>query len=319
MTASGFSAGSTTDDVISGVDLTGKVALVTGASAGLGVETSRALAGAGATVLMAARDPAKTEGAMARVRERVPEARLQFVQLELSDPASVRRAAEQVLAGYPRLDLLINNAGVMACPLQRTPEGWEWQMAVNHIGHFLLTGLLVPALLESAAPRVVNLSSGGHKYGPVDFDDPFFHTREYDKWLAYGQAKTANIWLARALHRRLSGRGLAAFAVHPGAIFTELGRHLSDEDVKMLSSGGTGRGKLSFKSIPQGAATSVWAATSPQLAGQGGLYLEDCNIGQLSTHDGAAADGYAPWAMDDDSAERLWQMSETWVGQQFKW
>lgn len=312
-----FCATSTSDDVMRGVDLSGKVALVTGTSAGLGVETASALAAAGATVLMAARDEARNRKAMAAIAERIPAAQLAYLVLDLADPQSIRRCSEAVLSHWPRLDLLINNAGVMACPLQRTRQGWEWQVAVNHIGHFLLTGWLLPALLRASAPRVVNLSSSGHKYSPVDFDDPHFNTRAYDKWLAYGQAKTANIWHAVALYQHLQGTGLSAFAVHPGAIVTELGRHLSKEDIRALHTGTPQQPTLTFKSVPQGAATTLWAATSTALAGRGGLYLEDCRIGRPASAADSTVGGYAPWALDPERAQALWEATQRWTGTQF--
>ncbi len=314
-----FSADSTTDEVMQGVDLHGRSALITGASSGLGVETARSLALAGATVIMAARDEQKTREAMAAILQESPKADLVFMSLDLSDPASIRKCAENVRFSRSRLDLLINNAGVMACPLQRTAQGWEWQLAVNHIGHFLLTGELVQTLLQAPAPRVINLTSGGHQFGPVDFDDPHFKHRPYDRWLAYGQSKTANIWHAIALYERLGDRGLGALAVHPGAVHTELSRYMSEEELQGMLGGSDEAPGLAFKSMPQGAATTVWAATSSALTGRGGLYLEDCGVGVPVQGEGLAASGYAPWAVDREGAEKLWKLSEEWVGSRFDW
>lgn len=314
-----YSSESTTDDVMQGINLSGRVALITGASSGLGVETARALASGGARVLLAARDEKKTRSCIREIMRRAPHADLSFISLDLSNTSSVLQCAERLRRLEPRLDLLINNAGVMACPLRRTEEGWEWQLAVNHIGHFLLTSELVPLLLQAPAPRVVNLTSGGHQLGAPDPVDPHFSRRPYDKWLAYGQSKTANIWHAIGLFERLASRGLSAFAVHPGAVGTDLSRHMSDEEIKSLRKSSDDAPGLVFKSVSQGAATTVWAATSASLAGKGGLYLEDCGIGQ-PIHGGAlSATGYAPWALDRDRAEVLWRQSEEWIGRRCIW
>ncbi len=317
MTASSFTSESTTEQVLAGVDLRGRVALITGASAGLGFETARALAAQGAEVVLAARPGEKLEQAASALREQLPEAQLHTLGLDLADLGQVRQAAAEALARFPRLHLLINNAGIMACPLARTREGCESQFGVNHIGHFLFTCLLVPALLAGAPARVINLSSAGHKYSPVDFEDPHFQRRPYDKWLAYGQAKTANALFAVGLEQRLGARGVHAFAVHPGAIVTELGRHLTREDIEVMSKGATVTGRrMSYKSIPAGAATTVWGATSPALAGRGGLYLEDCSIAAEAADPGAEK-GYLPYALDAEAAQRLWSLSEQIVGQAF--
>lgn len=329
-----FNEASTTSDVIAGVDLQGKVALVTGASTGLGLETVRTLASAGARVIMAARPGDKLDNAFALLQNELPGRQLDKVALDLTDFDSIRACAEQVKALTHKLDLLINNAGIMAVPFARTPAGCESQFGTNHIGHFLLTNLLAPLLLKAADEnggntRVINLSSGGHKHCPVDFDDIHWQTREYNKWGAYGQAKTANALFTVALQKRLGNKGVSVFAVHPGAIPTELGRHLTEDDIKALmnsksfggekkESGGTSRGKLLFKSIPQGAATSVWAATSADLQGKGGLYLEDCGVAE-EVPVGVAEHGYFAWALDPVSAEKLWQVSETIVDQAFSW
>ena len=225
-----YDRNSTTNQVIEGVDLSGKIAVVTGASAGLGVETSRCLAAAGATVVMVGRDAGKLDDARGRISEQVPEERLDTEIMDLADLSSIRSAANAIGERHPRIHLLINNAGVMACPRAQTRDGFELQFGTNHIGHFLFTCLLVPNLLAAAPARVVNLSSSGHRFGKVDFDDPNFERRDYDKWLAYGQSKTANALFSVALNRRLAERGVTANAVHPGVIETELGRHLDDSD-----------------------------------------------------------------------------------------
>jgi len=308
-----FGSTTTTDEVLAGIDLTGKTAYVTGASAGLGVETVRALASAGAEVVMAARDPDKVRGAMASVRAAVPTANLETAELDLASLASVRAAAAAFLARHDRLDLLINNAGVMACPAAVTGDGFELQLGTNHLGHFLLTGLLTPALVAAAPARVVNLSSRGHVRSDIRWDDPHFRAGPYDNWEAYGQSKTANILFTVELDRRLAPHGVRSYAVHPGVIYTELSRHLTSDDLAALRSRAPG-GRLEPKTLAAGAATSVWAATSPDLADTGGVYLEDCRV---SDHimAGGATDGHAPWALDPVAARRLWSWSEAEVGQ----
>ncbi len=314
-----FGADTTTDEVLEGIDLNGKQALVTGASTGLGQETARALASKGARVTLAVRDLAKGEAAAERIRKSTGNRDIDVAQVDLSVPDSVRAFAKTWLAGHGPLNLLINNAGVMACPLTRTAEGWEMQFATNHLGHFLLTNLLMPALKAGAPGRIVNLSSAGHRFSDVHFDDIHFNSREYEKWSSYGQSKTANVLFSVALNKRLAPWGITANAVHPGGIQTELGRHLTQTDIEALMSRVTvagGSGGFKFKTIPAGAATSVWAATSPSLEGKGGLYLEDCNIGELKTEP-TASSGYFAYATDPASAARLWALSEEMLGQKF--
>lgn len=307
---SAFSATSTTSDVLEGVRLVGKRAVITGASSGLGFETARSLAAAGAAITITARSKDKAEKALAQLREAVPGADADHVVLELADLKQVRSAAAELLAMHPHIDMLINNAGIMAVPLERTPEGCELQFGANHIGHFLWTCLLASAL-KTPGTRVVNLSSAGHKAGDVNFDDPHYEYREYDKWEAYGQAKTANILFSVGL----SKRGIHANAVHPGGILTNLGRHMEESDYEYLSSSPQMK-DMEFKSVEAGAATSVWAATSPALADKSGLYLEDCQISRPVTDDNPGF-GYAPYALDKDAAEKLWQLSEQIVGERF--
>jgi NAD(P)-dependent dehydrogenase (short-subunit alcohol dehydrogenase family) len=306
-----FDKNSTADDVLDGIDLAGKLVLVTGASGGLGAEAARAMAAKGAAVAITGRDLTKTEAVAARIREAVPGASVEARQLALDVPSSVRAFAKAFLADHPKLDILLNNAGVMACPLARTAEGWEQQLATNHVGHFLLTGLLAPALRAGAPARVVNVSSGGHLFGGVDFDDPHFERRPYDKFTAYGQSKTANILHALELDRRLAPAGIRAFAIHPGAIMTELGRHLTADDMGRFD------GAMEFKTVPCGAATEVYAATAPELEGRGGLYLEDCQVSALAGSQPEGLLGVAPHALDAEAARRLWTLSEELVGETF--
>lgn len=312
---SNFNAESTTDEVIEGISLEGKLAVVTGASTGLGLETSRTLARQGATVLMVARNAQKLEAAMGTIQEETPGARLEAVLMDLADLESVRAAAATIVQDHPGIDLLINNAGVMFCPLGRTEQEFEMQFGTNHVGHFLFTCLLVPALLKQAPGRVVVLSSGAHKMAPVNLEDPNYTLREYNKWLAYGESKTANVLFAVALDARLKALGVRTFAVHPGIIMTELGRHMSPEDMQQMMAMAPKGEEIKFKSIPQGAATSVWAATSEDLSGRGGLYLENCQIADPAV---AGVDGgVESYALDADTAERLWASSEEMVGQSF--
>lgn len=300
----------TTDEVLAGVDLRGTVALVTGASTGLGLETARALAMAGAMVTLAVRTAERGAAAEATIREQVPEALLECGLLDLTSLASVREFAEWYTSRHDRVGILVNNAGVMATPFERTADGFELQFGTNHLGHFLLTNLLTPLLIAGAPARVVNLSSAAHRTSDIIWDDPNYERREYDKFEAYGQSKTANVLFSVELDRRLRGRGVRAYAVHPGMIATELGRYMTRDDYGALSE----RAKRSpggrfppRKSIESGAATSVWAATADELHTQGGVYCEDC----------AVNDEPAPWALDAESARRLWALSETLVGQSF--
>ena len=300
----------TTDEVIDRVDLTGKLAVVTGASAGIGVETARALAAAGAHVVLAARNAERTEAAARSIRERVPGAILEIGRLDLTSLDNVRAFAAWFLDAHDELQLLINNAGVMYTPFERTADGFEMQFGTNHVGHFLLSCLLVPALLAGAPSRVVNLSSGGHMASDIVWDDPNFDRREYDKFAAYGQSKTANILFSVELDRRLADRGVHAYAVHPGMISTELGRYMTRDDMAALqerAKRGPSGGMPPRKSTEQGAATTVWAAIDPDLDQQGGTYLADCHV----------TDQHAPWARDRDSAARLWALSEKLVGEEF--
>jgi NAD(P)-dependent dehydrogenase (short-subunit alcohol dehydrogenase family) len=311
---SDFGSGTSTSEVIEGVDLKGKCALVTGASSGLGVETSRSLASAGAAVIMVARDASKLDTAVARVRAAVPDAQLDTALLDLADLESVRAGAQTILAKCPSIQLLINNAGVMACPLMRTAQGFEMQLGTNHVGHFLLTCMLAPALVAGAPARVVNLSSAGHRFSAMDLDDPNYHRRDYEKWQAYGQSKTANALFSVGLDQRLQGQGVRSFAVHPGMIMTELSRHMDPSDMEIILAGRNIE-DIGFKTVEQGSATSVWAATSQDLDGLGGLYLEDCHIAEPATPDNEA--GIEFYALDPVTADKLWQLSEDMVGENF--
>ena len=306
---SGFGRESTPTDVLGDVDLSGKLAVVTGGYSGLGLETTRALAGAGADVVVPARRPEHAAEVLADLDES-PGA-VTVAELDLADLDSVAAFAAQMVAAGRPIDILINNAAIMACPETRIGPGWEAQFATNHLGHYALTNGLWPLLAAGGGARVVSLSSTGHKLSPIRWDDVQFESG-YDKWVAYGQAKTANALFAVQLDALGSGAGVRAVAVHPGGIMTELQRHLpKDEMINMGWMDADGNINELFKSPEQGAATSVWAATSPQLDGMGGVYCEDCDISAPTDADSPFARylGVDAHAVDADEAARLWALS----------
>jgi NAD(P)-dependent dehydrogenase (short-subunit alcohol dehydrogenase family) len=311
--SSRFGPETTTSEVLEGIDLGGKVALVTGGTSGLGQETARALAEHGAHVILTAREAAKGEPVASAIRDATGNPRVEVEELELGSLKSIREFAERFLARHPRLNILINNAGVMACPQAKTSDGFELQFGTNHLGHFLLGCLLAPALKKGAPSRLVSVSSRGHHLSPVVFDDINFERRAYDKWLSYGQAKTANVLFAVGLDRRLSSQGVRANALHPGAIFTQLARHLQQEDYEFLQKRNRG---MQFKSVEAGAATACFAASAPELEGRGSLYLEDCHVAEINDAPDAL-DGVKPYALDQANAERLWKTSEDLIGARF--
>lgn len=291
-------------------ELTGRVVLVTGATTGMGLVTAEELARRGAEVIVLGRDPARVRDAVARV-EMVRDgtaAQAGGVVADLASLESVRDGAAQIAALAGQIDVLVNNAGVMFTPLQRTAEGHELQFGTNHLGHFALTLALEPLLTKGGA-RVVNLSSAGHKIAEPDLDDVDWRRRPYDKFAAYGASKTANIWFSSELDRRWSGDGVRSLAVHPGTVATDLARHMDRDDFKamaQLSAAQPGASKrMSFATPAEGAATALWAAAAPELAGRGGLYLADCAV---------SAD-VAPWAFDAAKAAALWDLSERLVAQ----
>jgi len=311
-----FGATTTTDEVLEGIDLSGKRVVITGGASGLGTETARAMAAKGAQIVIPARDMAKGEAAVSEIQKSVPDAQIEVMDLDLGSMASIRSFADEFLAKHDRIDLLINNAGVMACPYGETSDGLEMQFGTNHIGHFLMTNLLKPAVLKGQG-RIVNLSSRGHHFDGVHFDDPNFDNREYEKWASYGQAKTANVLFSVALEKRLAGNGVHAYAVHPGGIRTNLGRHLTEEDIAILMKRmEENAGKsVAFKTVEAGAATTCYAATAPELEGKGGVYLEDCHVAEVDDESGE--EGVRSYAIDPDKAEKLWAVSEEIVGQKF--
>ncbi|WP_329132120.1 SDR family NAD(P)-dependent oxidoreductase [Streptomyces sp. NBC_01476] len=296
-----FTAESTAAEVIDGIDLTGRRAIVTGGASGIGVETARALASAGAEVTLAVRDTGAGERVARDITATTGNQGIHVARLDLADQKSV---AGFVAAWDGPLDILINNAGVMMTPELRTPEGWELQFATNHLGHFALTTGLHDALAAAGKARVVSLSSSGHQRAGVDFDDIHFRHRPYDAAVAYGQAKTANALFAVEANRRWAADGITVNAVHPGAVLdTNLSRHLPKEELDQLVSSGA----YVFKTPQQGAATSVLAATWPALEGVGGRYFEDVN--EALPYDPEARGGVTPYALDPDAAARLWQVS----------
>ena len=293
--------------VVDGVDLTGKTCVITGASAGLGRESARALAATGAHVILAARN----HGALAEteqwVHSEVAQARTSTVTLDLTSLDSVRSASAQIADAAPAIDVLMNNAGVMFTPFSRTADGFEIQFGTNHLGHFELTRLLEPQLLAADTARIVILSSDGHRLSDVDLDDPNWERREYNKFVAYGASKTANILHMVELDRRMRDRGVRAYAVHPGVVATSLARHMSRDDFTTLSRfrpPSPAHGKIDvrrdFTTPEHGAATQVWAAASPELDGVGSVYLADCAI----------RDDAEPYALNEAHAAALWQASE---------
>ncbi len=306
---SGFGAKSTAAEVIRGTDLTGRNWIVTGGYSGIGIETVRALVSAGAAVTVPARSPEKARDALADLSGAV-----EIADTDLADLASVRRFADAYLASGRPLHGLINNAGVMACPLARIGNDWEYQFAVCHLGHFELARRLETSLKKANGARVVALSSIAHARSGIQWDDPHFRSHPYDKWVAYGQAKTADALFALGLNRRWGADGVRAFSVHPGGILTPLQRHLPDEEMVALgwkNPDGTipAAVQASFKSPQAGAATSIWCATSPQLDALGGVYCEDCDVAQLATADSPRWSHVRSWACDDAAAERLWDLS----------
>lgn len=320
---SGFGPSTTTAEVMAGVELTGKTAIVTGGYAGLGRETVRAFRAAGAAVIVPTRDVARAREALAGIDG------VAIESMDLLDPASIDRFADGFLASKRKLDILVDNAGIMALP-EKTLDarGFEHQFATNHLGHFQLTTRLWPALVAARGARVVVVSSLGHRFSPVVEEDPNFERRPYDPWSAYGQSKTANVLFAVALDRRGLEHGVRAFAVHPGGIVTGLAKHLTNEQ---LQAGGIidAEGKpiidpaRKLKSVAMGAATQVWCATSKQLDGMGGVYCEDVDVAALvpnATEEALGIDavrvigGVKAFAVDPEAAERLWMLSEKLIG-----
>ena len=324
--AEALGATSTTEDVLSGTDLSGKRILVTGVSAGLGVETARSLAAHGANVVGTARDLAKAEAATAQVRKDAAAngGSFELIELDLASLASVRNCADQLRRKSEPFDVIIANAGVMATPFSYTTDHFEMQFGTNHLGHFVLVNRIAP--LIRAGGRLINLSSSGHCYSNVDLQDPNFERTPYEPFVAYGRSKTANILFAVAFDERHRKRGVRAAAVHPGGIKTELGRHtdpsriqgIIDQVNKQLAA--EGKAPFQWKTVPQGAATSVWAAVVASADEIGGRYCENCHVGNVVPDDvtiTAISEGVRSYAVDPKNAEALWKKSEELVGESF--
>jgi NAD(P)-dependent dehydrogenase (short-subunit alcohol dehydrogenase family) len=321
-----FGATSTTDDVLSGVNLKGKRILVTGVSAGLGVETARSLAAHGAQVVGAARDLKKAEAATAQMRKDAAAngGSLKLVEVDLANLKSVRACADRLLAKGEAFDVVIANAGVMATPFGHTADGFETQFGTNHLGHFVLVSRIASLIRDGG--RLINLSSAGHRYSNVDLDDPNFERTPYEPFIAYGRSKTANILFAVAFDKRHRDRGVRAAAVHPGGIKTELGRYVEPGRMEKVVNeinqqlAAQGKGPFQWKSIPQGAATSVWAAVVARPDEIGGQYCENCHVGHIVPDHvtiTAISEGVRAYALDAKNAEALWKKSEELVGESF--
>jgi NAD(P)-dependent dehydrogenase (short-subunit alcohol dehydrogenase family) len=321
-----FGATSTTEEVLSGINLGGKRMLVTGVSAGIGVETARSLAAHGANVIGTARDLTKGEAATAPIRKEAAAngGSFELVKLDLTSLASVRNCADQLLRKGEPFDLIIANAGVMATPFSYTTDKFEMQFGTNHLGHFVLVNRIAPLIRKGG--RVINLSSAGHRFSNVDLADPNFERTPYDPFLAYGRSKTANILFAVAFDQRHRERGVRAAAVHPGVIQTELGRHMEPSSlegmIKQMNDQLAAEGKEPFawKTIPQGAATSVWAGVVAPAGEIGGRYCENCHVGEIvpeGTTISGVSEGVREYALDRQMAEALWKKSEEMVGETF--
>jgi NAD(P)-dependent dehydrogenase (short-subunit alcohol dehydrogenase family) len=321
-----FGATSTTEEVLAGVNLRGKRILVTGVSAGLGVETARSLAAHGALVVGAARDLSKAETATAQVRKDAAAngGSLELVALDLASLASVRACADALLTAGKPFDVVIANAGVMATPFGHTADGFETQFGTNHLGHFVLVNRI--ARLMGTGARLINLSSSGHRFSNVDLVDPNFERTPYDPFGAYGRSKTANILFSVAFDQRHRARGVRAAAVHPGGIQTELGRHmdpgrlLAMVDQMNQQFAAEGKGPFQWKTVPQGAATSVWAGVVAPAAEIGGRYCENCHVGNIVADDvniSPVSEGVRSYALDPTGAEALWKKSEEMVSESF--
>src|ERR1700751_5984905 len=321
-----FGATSTTDEVLSGVNLKGKRVLVTGVSAGLGVETARSLAAHGAQIVGAARDLTKAKAATSEV-QKVAAANggsFELIELDLASLKSVRVCSDKLLEKKEPFDVVIANAGVMATPFTKTMDRFETQFGTNHLGHFVLGNRI--ASLIRAGGRLINLSSAGHRYSNVDLQDPNFERTPYDPWIAYGRSKTANILFSVGFDKRHRGRGVRAAAVHPGGIQTELGRHIGAEEIQKLIDrisaqlAEEGKGPFQWKTIPQGAATSVWAGVVAPADEIGGRYCENCHVGNVVPMEAAisvVSEGARTYALDPSTAAALWKKSEELVGEPF--
>lgn len=341
---SAFGQETTTDEVLQDIDLSGRRVVITGGASGLGRESARAMASRGASVTVLARNASRAGAAAAEIESMVPGASVESGIVDLADLSTIRTFANDYLTSHDAIDVLINNAGVMACPFGHTADGFETQFGTNHLGHFLLTALLSPAIMRGSSPRVVTLSSAGHSRSDIDLTDPNFENTEYSAWDAYGRSKSANALFAYELARRGGPKGLLSFSVHPGMIVTELGRHLTEDLINEMAAFARDRSGdksesgdaqpddalqdhdlsenaksatsgMSFKSVEAGAATQVWAATAPELSNHNGAYLANCGLGVLGADPGV--NGFRDYITDDATAEGLWDLSEEMVGEHF--
>ncbi|MBQ74917.1 MAG: short-chain dehydrogenase [Gammaproteobacteria bacterium] len=303
------------EEVAGDTDLSGKLVVVTGGSAGLGIETIRVLAKCGAKVVSTVRDQEKGQIALETVKKSVPDADVELAILDLFDLDSVRKCGKEIAENFPKIDILINNAGVMAAPLSRTKEGLEIHLGTNFLGHYVFTKYLINNVIQAAPSRIINLTSSAHRLSPYRLDDPFFEKEEYHKLTAYGQSKTASVLFALELDRRYKDRGVRTTAVHPGLINTELGRHFSEEEVAFLQTG-IPEG-LSMKDVSQGAATTVWAATTPDFDNLAGKFCEDCAVADEIDDPDEHERGVMPHALDMGVAATLWDLGEQWSGEKF--
>lgn len=311
-----FGKQSTTDDVLAGKDLSGTTAFITGGNSGLGLETGRAMAAKGAHVVLAGRDQTKLDEAVATIRNDSPDANLETIICDLGSLDSVRACGTEANQRFEKIDLLINNAGIMATPKNSTSDGFESQFGTNHLGHFVLTKHLMPLVEKGSNKRIVNLSSRGHHIAPVNFDDPNFESRDYVPFLSYGHSKTANVLFSVGLEQRFADKGIHAYAVHPGGIQTNLSRYMSEEETAALVERVTASDPdFEWKTIPQGAATQCWAATAEELEGRGGVYCEDCHVAEVD--DVSSTSGVRSYALDPAQADQLWEMSERMTGETF--
>ncbi len=321
---SGFNARSTSEEVIKGKDLVGKLAIVTGGYAGIGLETTRTLASAGARIIVPARDISKAEKNLAGIKNVTCE------KMDLMDPASIDAFAEKFLLSAQPLDLLINNAGIMWVPLLRDNRGYESQLSTNHLGHFQLTARLWPSLKKAVAARVVTVSSFGHQMAPFDFDDPNFERRDYETLKGYGQSKTANNLFTVELDNRSKAYNINAYAVHPGSVYgTDLGRVAPVELFQQMGTHDADGNifpevEQKLKTPPQGAATILWCATSAMLENIGGVYCEDADIAELDEgniehryDEPSTLRGVKPWSVDEENAKQLWALTEELTGIKF--
>jgi NAD(P)-dependent dehydrogenase (short-subunit alcohol dehydrogenase family) len=324
--ATEFGAKSTTEDVLAGIDLKGKRILVTGVSAGLGVETARALVAHGASVVGAARDLEKAKRATSEVSKAAAETggSFELIELDLANLKSVRAAADKLVADGRSFDVIIANAGVMATPFGKTQDGFETQFGTNHLGHFVFVNRIAKLIKDGG--RLVNLASSGHRFSNVDLNDPNFETTPYEPFLAYGRSKTANILFAVAFDQRHRERGIRAAAVHPGGIQTELARHMEpahmEQMIKQINEQAAAEGKepFQFKTVFLGAATSVWAAVVALAEEVGGRYCENCHVSEVVADDarlGMLDEGVRGYALDPENAKALWKKSEEMVGESF--